>query len=106
MARNKSVKCIKFSDSTWDKIQGVLDKDKSLVFENLERFYAEAVSYFVLGKARTADVQYLSPPRNGEYHSLWLDAETVKNVKYLSKKDNAYENRIIYTAIISYLSTI
>ncbi len=109
--RAKSIKRIKFSDITWDAIKrcvqeaknGVLVNDKEEA-NNLERFYEVAIASFVPSKGLTGGYEYISPPREGDYHSLWLEKNSVKKVKYLSERDKAYENRIIYTAIINYLS--
>lgn len=97
MSDGKSVKRIKFTNKTWGQI-------KALANNNLESLYCDAVNDYFRNRGLSEETEYLSPPRVGTYHSLWLDKDSMEKVKYISEKDQAYENRVIYTAILNFIS--
>jgi hypothetical protein len=101
MSGEKSVKRIKFTDKTWSRIKVVANGEDS---SNLESFYRKAVDDYYCNGELSEETDYLSPPRVGTYHSLWLDKESMNKVKKISTRDRAYENRVIYTAILNFLS--
>ncbi len=101
MVGEKSVKRIKFTDKAWNQIKALANGGDR---NNLESLYCDAVNHYFLNRELSEETEYLSPPRIGTYHSLWLDKDSMNKVKLISERDQAYENRIIYTAILNFIS--
>jgi hypothetical protein len=101
----RTIQLFKMPDSLyWSVILWSISSSATGEKVNVGDIYDDALTWFFERKHRTGYDAYLAfPLRNAQKRSLWIDTGLVKRAGRAAERDGVSRNRVLYTALVSFV---